>query len=44
MTLANVVGADIADPNVDHAYTYLAIIVIPLIQRLTAHLSIRIGN
>ncbi|GAE36130.1 DUF421 domain-containing protein [Halalkalibacter akibai] len=40
MTLANVVGADITDPNVDHAYTYLAIIVIPLIQRLTAHLSI----
>ncbi|GAE26794.1 hypothetical protein JCM9140_2894 [Halalkalibacter wakoensis JCM 9140] len=40
MTLANVVGADIADPEVDHAYTYLAIIVIPLVQRLTAYLSI----
>jgi uncharacterized membrane protein YcaP (DUF421 family) len=40
MTLANVVGADIADPKVDHVYTYLAIIVIPLIQRLTAYLSI----
>jgi uncharacterized membrane protein YcaP (DUF421 family) len=40
MTLANVVGADIADPTVDHVYTYLAIIVIPLIQRLTAYLSI----
>jgi uncharacterized membrane protein YcaP (DUF421 family) len=41
MTLANVVGADIADPTVDHVYTYLAIIVIPLIQRLTAYLSIK---
>ncbi|WEG17337.1 DUF421 domain-containing protein [Alkalihalophilus pseudofirmus] len=40
MTLANVVGADIADPSVDHIYTYLAIIVIPLIQRFTAYLSI----
>ncbi|ARK32520.1 DUF421 domain-containing protein [Halalkalibacter krulwichiae] len=40
MTLANVVGADIADPNVNHVYTYLAIIVIPLMQRLTAYLSI----
>ncbi|MED4163147.1 DUF421 domain-containing protein [Halalkalibacterium halodurans] len=40
MTLANVVGADIADPEVDHIYTYLAIIVIPLLQRLTAYLSI----
>ncbi|WP_078428554.1 DUF421 domain-containing protein [Alkalihalobacterium alkalinitrilicum] len=40
MTLANVIGADIADPKVDHVYTYLAIIVIPLLQRLTAYLSI----
>ncbi|WEG18278.1 DUF421 domain-containing protein [Alkalihalophilus pseudofirmus] len=40
MTLANVVGADIADPKVDHIYTYLAIIVIPLIQRFIAYLSI----
>ncbi|WP_227940084.1 DUF421 domain-containing protein [Alkalihalobacillus deserti] len=40
MTLANVVGADIADPKVDHVYTYLAIIVIPLIQKLTAYFSI----
>ncbi|MCK0472808.1 DUF421 domain-containing protein [Halalkalibacter sp. APA_J-10(15)] len=40
MTLANVVGADIADPKVDHVYTYLAIIFIPLLQRLTAYLSI----
>ncbi|MDE5412011.1 DUF421 domain-containing protein [Alkalihalobacterium chitinilyticum] len=40
ITLSNVIGADIADPTVDHIYTYLAVIVIPLLQKSVARLLI----
>ncbi|WP_216830420.1 DUF421 domain-containing protein [Alkalihalobacterium elongatum] len=40
ITLSNVIGADIADPDVDHIYTYLAVLVIPLLQKFVARLLI----
>ncbi|MFV8829362.1 DUF421 domain-containing protein [Alkalihalobacterium sp. APHAB7] len=40
ITLSNVIGADIADPTVDHIYTYLAVIVIPLLHKSVARLLI----
>ncbi|WP_059106040.1 DUF421 domain-containing protein [Shouchella shacheensis] len=39
--LASVVGADIADPNIHHGPTILAIIAICLLQRLVSTLAIR---
>lgn len=40
ITLASVVGADIADPNINHLPTIFAIIVIALLQKTVAHLKI----
>lgn len=36
ITLGAVVGADIADPNINHLYTAISIIVIGILQRLVA--------
>lgn len=41
LILGAVVGADIADPDIEHIYTAFAIVVIGLMQRLVSELSIR---
>ncbi|WP_239421833.1 DUF421 domain-containing protein [Bacillus sp. CGMCC 1.16541] len=47
MTIGAVVGADIADPNIDHIHTAVAIIAIALLQTTVAKLKIKnrsVGN
>lgn len=39
LTLGSVVGADIADPNINHIYTAVAIIAIALLQKLIAKIK-----
>ncbi|UCZ54717.1 DUF421 domain-containing protein [Bacillus shivajii] len=39
ITLASVTGADIADPNVQHFHTVVAIIAIAVLQRLISYLA-----
>lgn len=41
LALGAVVGADIADPNIPHIHTAVAIILIALLQKLVAHLKIK---
>ncbi|MFD1735126.1 DUF421 domain-containing protein [Bacillus salitolerans] len=41
ITLSAVVGADIADPKIEHLHTAFAIVVIALFSRFTAYLKIR---
>ncbi len=41
ITLANVTGADIADPNVEHTHTAFAIVVIALFQKIISKLIIK---
>ncbi|MBO8155686.1 MAG: DUF421 domain-containing protein [Bacillaceae bacterium] len=41
ITLGSVVGADIADPDINHLYTAVSILAIGIIQRLVAHWKIK---
>lgn len=41
LTLGSVVGADIAEPQINHIHTAFAIVVIGLLQKLYSELSIR---
>ncbi|UOQ49932.1 DUF421 domain-containing protein [Gracilibacillus caseinilyticus] len=40
ITLASVVGADIADPNIQHIPTTIAIIAIGVLQKIVSHLKL----
>ncbi|MFC4388065.1 DUF421 domain-containing protein [Gracilibacillus marinus] len=40
ITLASVVGADIADPNIHHLPTIIAVIAIGLLQKIVSHLKL----
>ncbi|UOQ83341.1 DUF421 domain-containing protein [Gracilibacillus salinarum] len=40
ITLASVVGADIADPNIQHLPTTIAIIAIGVLQKIVSHLKL----
>lgn len=41
ITLGSVVGADIADPDINHIHTGIAIIALASLQRLVSHLKIK---
>lgn len=41
ISLGAVVGADIADPNIEHLHTSFAIVLIGIIQRTVSYLVIR---
>ena len=41
LSLGSVVGADIAEPEINHAYTAFAIIAIGLLQRMVSEVAIR---
>ncbi|WP_018931861.1 DUF421 domain-containing protein [Gracilibacillus lacisalsi] len=40
ITLASVVGADIADPNIDHFPTIIAVILIGLLQKIVSYVKL----
>lgn len=46
LTLGSVVGADIADPNIKHIHTIIAIICISILEKIIAHLRLnqKIGH
>ncbi|WP_163581285.1 DUF421 domain-containing protein [Gracilibacillus saliphilus] len=47
ITLASVVGADIADPNIDHLPTIIAVILIGLLQKIVSYVKLanrRVGR
>lgn len=41
ITLASVTGADIADPNIHHIHTIVAIVMIAILQRIVSYLLIK---
>lgn len=41
ISLGTVVGADIADPKIEHIHTAVAIILIGILQKIVAHLTIK---
>ena len=41
LSLGSVVGADIADPNIEHIHTAVAIVMIAIMQRIVSSLSLR---